>query len=58
MYRGRRKHTCSWASEHLSVPATSVYVQVFQKGGGRGKRKDWLEESGARQGAKSCALCY
>lgn len=58
MHGGRRKHTCSWASGCLRVPAASEQKQVLQKGGIRDRREDWLEETEAGQVGESvfCAV--
>ena len=58
MYGGQRKHTCSWASGCLSVPAASEPKQVLQKGDISDRREDWLEETEAGQVGESvfCAI--
>lgn len=43
--------------EHLSVSAGLVYVQIFQKGDHRERRKEWFEEKVARQVGKCSAPC-
>lgn len=43
--------------EHLSVSAGLVYVQIFQKGDHRERRKEWFEEKVGWHVGKCSAPC-